>query len=192
MNKSGKAIIISAPSGAGKTSIVKHLLQAGLDLEFSVSACSRVEREGEKYGVDYYFLKPREFKQKIAAGDFVEWQEVYPGSYYGTLKSELSRIWNSGHHVIFDVDVFGGINLKKIFGTTALSLFIAPPSIAELEDRLRKRGLDSEESIQKRMAKSALEPEQQNAFDRVIVNDILTEASLQAESEIRTFLTTST
>ena len=116
----GKAVIISAPSGAGKTTIVKHLLQADLLLEFSVSACSRPKREGEKEGVDYFFLSPLIFKQKIDAGEFVEWQEVYPGSYYGTLKTELHRIWNAGHHVIFDVDVFGGINIKKILSKNAI------------------------------------------------------------------------
>lgn len=190
MITNGKAIIISAPSGAGKTTIVRHLLQSELGLEFSVSACSRPMREGEIHGKDYYFLDPQEFRQKIEEGEFVEWEEVYPGSYYGTLKIELDRIWNSGRHVIFDVDVFGGINLKKIFGERALSLFIAPPSVEELEKRLRNRSLDDEESIKKRLSKARLELEQQFAFDVVIINDVLSIALEQAEDSIRNFLST--
>lgn len=188
LNNNGKAIIVSAPSGAGKTTIVKHLLENPLQLEFSVSACSRGMRTGETNGVDYFFLSPEEFRQKIAAGDFVEWQEVYPGSYYGTLKSELERIWNSGHHVIFDVDVFGGINLKKIFGDRALSVFIAPPSIAVLEERLTNRAMDNERSIQQRLSKAKLELEQQSAFDVVIVNDNLQKAYSETVDIIKSFL----
>jgi guanylate kinase len=188
MNNLGKAIIVSAPSGAGKTTIVKHLLESGLDLEFSVSACSRPIREGEKEGKDYFFLTPELFRQKILAGEFIEWQEVYPGSYYGTLQSELNRIWNLGHHVIFDVDVFGGINLKKIFGKRALSLFIAPPSVKTLEERIRKRAMDQEDSILKRLSKAKLELDRQHEFDEVILNDRLSVALEQAVECVRLFL----
>ncbi|MHC1706887.1 MAG: guanylate kinase [Bacteroidales bacterium] len=188
MINNGKAIIVSAPSGAGKTTIVKHLLESGLGLEFSVSACSRSKREGETEGKDYFFLTPEVFKQKIDAGEFVEWQEVYPGSYYGTLHSELQRIWNSGHHVIFDVDVFGGINLKKIFADKALSVFIAPPSVNVLEERLRKRGMDQEESILKRLDKAQLELEQQIHFDKVVINDGLQKAKEETVHIIKSFL----
>ena len=188
MSFNGKAIIISAPSGAGKTTIVHHILKAGLGLEFSVSACSRPKREGETDGRDYFFLSPENFKQKIAAEEFVEWQEVYPGSFYGTLYSELQRIWNNGHQVIFDVDVFGGINLKKIFKEKALSIFIAPPSLEILEFRLRNRGMDLEESILKRLHKAKLELEQQTYFDKVVINDDLLKAQQETIYLITSFL----
>ena len=132
----GKLIIISAPSGAGKTTIVKHLLGSGLDLEFSISATTRIKRGYETNGKDYYFLSVDEFRKRIKNGDFAEWEEVYPDHYYGTLKSEIERIWKKGKHVLFDVDVRGGISLKRIFGNDAISLFIMPPSIEELEKEI--------------------------------------------------------
>ena len=137
IHKSGKCIIVSAPSGAGKTTIVKYLLLAGLKLEFSVSATSRLMRQGEIDGKDYYFITADEFRSRIQHQDFIEWEEVYQESFYGTLKSEIQRIWDKENHVIFDVDVYGGIHLKKIFGPNALSLFIMPPTVETLEQRLR-------------------------------------------------------
>ncbi|HRY31674.1 MAG TPA: guanylate kinase [Bacteroidales bacterium] len=184
----GKCIIVSAPSGAGKTTIVRHLLEAGLGLEFSVSACSRKPRPGETNGVDYYFFSEKTFKDKIENNEFLEWQEVYNGNFYGTLKSELTRIWNKGNYVIFDVDVLGGINLKKIFGEQALSIFILPPSPEVLEARLRGRSSDPEDSLQQRIARARFELEQQEAFDLVIVNDTLEEAQQQAVAAVRSFL----
>ncbi len=184
----GKSIIVSAPSGAGKTTIVRHLLDAGLGLEFSVSACNRNPRQGETDGVDYYFFSEDTFRNKIKNDEFVEWQEVYNGNFYGTLKSELTRIWNKGNYVIFDVDVLGGINLKKIFGEQALSIFILPPSMEILEARLRGRSSDPEDSLQQRMARARFEMEQQQAFDLVIVNDRLEDAQREAENAVRAFL----
>lgn len=190
MRTNGKCIIVSAPSGAGKTTLVKHLLETEPALEFSVSACSRPKREGETHGRDYYFLSAEQFREKIEAGDFVEWEEVYPGSYYGTLKSELDRIWSKGKHVIFDVDVYGGINLKKIFGEISLSVFIAPPSIEILKQRLISRGTDSEESIRKRIGKSLEELQLQSHFDVVIINDHLPTAQSEIYTQIHSFLNT--
>lgn len=188
MHTNGKCIIVSAPSGAGKTTLVKHLLETEATLEFSVSACSRPQREGETHGKDYYFLSPEQFREKIEMNEFVEWEEVYPGSYYGTLKSELDRIWSKGKHVIFDVDVYGGINLKKIFGDIALSVFIAPPSVEILEQRLLSRGTDSAESIRKRLDKSREELALQSHFDIIIINDHLPTAQSEISSQIHSFL----
>jgi guanylate kinase len=188
MHTNGKCIIVSAPSGAGKTTLVKHLLETEATLEFSVSACSRPQREGETHGKDYYFLTPEQFREKIDMNEFVEWEEVYPGSYYGTLKSELNRIWSKGKHVIFDVDVYGGINLKKIFGDVAYSIFIAPPSVEILEQRLVSRGTDPEESIRQRLAKAREELELQSHFDYVIINDHLPTAQSEIYTQIHTFL----
>jgi guanylate kinase len=167
------AIIVSAPSGAGKTTIVKHLLSVISELEFSISACSRAKRDEEVDGRDYYFISGDDFRQKIARDEFVEWQEVYPGSYYGTLKSEMDRIWSLGKTPIFDVDVVGAVNLKKYFGAKALGVFIHPPSIGELENRLRKRGTESEDTLKKRVDKAAYEITFAPHFDKIVVNDNL-------------------
>ena len=169
----GKAIIVSAPSGAGKTTLVKHLLRTLPVLEFSVSACSRTLREGETDGKDYYFISVEEFQDKIQNDEFVEWQEVYSGSYYGTMKSELLRIWSKGGTPIFDVDVVGGLNLKKYFGDQALAIFIQPPTLEVLQDRLRNRGTEDEESLLKRILKAEYELGFASWFDEIIVNDNL-------------------
>ena len=147
-----KAILFSAPSGSGKTTIIREILKRFDCFEFSISATSRKAREGEQDGVDYYFLSPEVFEQRVQKGDFLEWEEVYAGTRYGTLKSEIDRIWDNGHVIIFDVDVNGGMNIKKYFGPDALALFVMPPSIEVLEMRLRNRGTESEDSIVKRLA----------------------------------------
>lgn len=185
---SGRAIIISAPSGAGKTTIVHHLLKSGLKLEFSISATSRPLRSGETDGHDYHFLAPDDFQERIKNEAFVEWEEVYPGSYYGTLRSELERIWSNGHYVLFEVDVFGGLKLKDIFKDSALSLFIMPPSVQALEDRLRKRSTDSEESLKKRMDKAKLEIDQSHRFDKIVINDKLEAAMEESFQIVKSFL----
>lgn len=184
----GKLIIFSAPSGAGKTTIVHHLLKVFPDLEFSVSACSREMRKGEEYGVDYYFLSVDEFKDKIERGEFVEWEEVYKDNFYGTLRSEVERIWKKGKHVIFDVDVIGGINLKKQFGSNALSVFVMPPSIEHLENRLKSRETETPESIARRMGKAEQELKTANQFDKIILNDKLEHAFEEAERIVEDFL----
>lgn len=185
---SGKLVIISAPSGAGKTSIVKELLAAGMGLEFSVSACSRAPRPGEIEGKDYYFITANEFRKKIAGGEFVEWEEVYMGHYYGTLKSEVERITEKGRHVIFDVDVMGGISIKRIYGGKALAIFIMPPSVEELENRLRKRSTEPEEQLKMRLAKAEQEISLVNRFDKIIVNDDLNRAVAEAIVSVKKFL----
>lgn len=187
-NMKGKAIIFSAPSGSGKTTIVKHLLQLNLNLEFSVSACSRQSRENEIHAKDYYFLSVEEFKAGIERQEFIEWEEVYKDHYYGTLKSELERIWNKGKQVIFDVDVVGGINLKKAFGNDAMAIFVQPPSIEVLEQRLRVRSTDTREKIRDRVAKAASEMEYAGQFDVIIVNDKLDDALARAEKVVTEFL----
>jgi guanylate kinase len=169
----GKAIIVSAPSGAGKTTIVKHLLKVVPQLEFSISACSRAKRDEETDGKDYYFISANDFRKKIDCDEFVEWQEVYPGSYYGTLKSEMDRIWSLDKTPIFDVDVIGAVNLKKYFGVDGLGIFIHPPSIEELEKRLKHRGTESEETLKKRIGKAEYELTFAPYFDTVIINDNL-------------------
>jgi guanylate kinase len=169
----GKAIIVSAPSGAGKTTIVRHLLGVVPQLEFSISACSRSRRNEEFDGKDYYFITPEEFRIKISREEFVEWQEVYPGSYYGTLKSEMSRIWGLNKTPIFDVDVKGAVNLKNYFGDMGFGIFIHPPSMEELEHRLRKRGTESDETLHKRLDKAAYELTFAVHFDIIIINDNL-------------------
>ena len=184
----GKLLIFSAPSGSGKTTIVRKILSKYQNLEFSVSACSRAMRNGEVNGRDYHFLSPDEFRAKIAKNEFVEWEEVYPGSYYGTLKSELERIWSKGNHVVFDVDVVGGLNLKKIYGHKALSIFVMPPSIDELKKRLELRGTETAESIAKRVGKAQQEMEYAKNFDAIIVNDDLEKAVLDTESTLNAFL----
>ena len=187
---SGKVIIISAPSGAGKTTIVKHLLaQKNLHLEFSISACTRPIREDEAEGRDYYFMTVDEFKAKIEDNMFLEWEEVYKGSYYGTLRSEVERIWKNGNHILFDVDVERAVSLKQIFGEKALSVFIMPPSIEELQRRLEKRGMDTPDKIRKRINKAGYEIKFVHKFDRTIINDILNKALQDAEDMVSEFLT---
>ncbi len=172
----GKVVIFSAPSGSGKTTIVRALLERDDRFEFSISATSRAPRGAEQHGKDYYFLSQEEFRSRAAADAFVEWEEVYAGCCYGTLRSEVERIWNNGHVILFDVDVMGGINLKRIFGDDACSIFIMPPSVGELRRRLENRGTDAPEVIEKRVAKAAFEIERAEAFDYVVVNDRLDEA----------------
>ncbi|MES2284724.1 MAG: guanylate kinase [Bacteroidota bacterium] len=184
----GKLIIFSAPSGAGKTTIVHHLLEEFPQLEFSVSACSRPMRRGETHGVDYYFLSLEEFKQKISDNDFVEWEEVYKDNFYGTLKVEIERIWKKGMHVIFDVDVVGGLNLKNQFGDLALAVFVMPPSIQHLEMRLRSRETENDESIARRIGKAANELKTADLFDKIILNDKLENAFEEAEKIVSEFL----
>lgn len=185
----GKAILFSAPSGCGKTTIIKELMQYFDCFGFSISATSRQPREGEQDGRDYYYLSPEEFRRRVDAGDFLEWEEVYQGTCYGTLKSEVDRLWNEDKVIVFDVDVNGGRNLKRYFGDEALSIFVLPPSVEVLEQRLRSRGTDSEESIRKRLARSAQELEEAAQFDVGIVNDDLSCAVQQARQVIADFLT---
>ena len=184
----GKLIIISAPSGAGKSTIVKYLLDRGINLEFSISATTRKPRGEEKYGKEYYFISVEEFRRRIRDNEFVEWEEVYKDNLYGTLKSEIERIWSAGNHVLFDVDVKGGINLKKIFGDKAISIFIMPPSITELEKRLNTRGTDDSSKIKVRLAKAEEEINQAREFDHIIINDFLEEAEDEACSLIIDFI----
>ena len=184
----GKLIIFSAPSGAGKTTIVKHLLQQNLGLEFSISATSRGMRHTETNGKDYYFLTSDEFRKKIENDEFLEWEEVYTGTFYGTLKSEVERIRNNGKHVTFDVDVVGGCNIKKYYGDEALAIFVQPPSVEELEKRLIARSTDSAEVIAKRVAKAAKELEYASQFDVIIVNNQLEAALNEAEQKVTEFI----
>ena len=184
----GKLIIFSAPSGSGKTTIVKELLKIFPQFEFSISATSRAPRGQEQNGVDYFFLSQEEFRAKVEADEFVEWEEVYNGTCYGTLKSEMERIWSKGNVIIFDVDVMGGINLKRIFGDNARSIFIMPPSVEVLRERLVGRGTDSAETIEKRVAKAEFEISKAEQFDCVVVNDILADAVAQTKTIIEEFL----
>ncbi len=184
----GKLIIISAPSGAGKTTIVKHLLQQEFKLEFSVSATSRQPRPGEKQGRDYYFIPENEFRQKIDNQEFLEWEEVYDGIFYGTLKSEVTRILDLGKNVIFDVDVVGGLNIKKNYGSDALAIFVEPPSVEELERRLRNRSTETEQKINIRIAKAKKELESAGQFDVIIINDVLPAALDETERAVSDFL----
>lgn len=185
----GKAVIFSAPSGAGKSTVVHHLLGLHPELEFSVSATSRAPRGDERNGTDYYFMDADKFRDLIAQGAFVEYEEVYRDRYYGTLKSELRRIWDAGHVVVFDVDVKGGSHLKRYFGDDALSILILPPSIGELERRLRGRGTDSEASIRERLDKAKSEMDYaKGKFDRTLVNDVLEDTLREAEDMVSAFL----
>lgn len=174
--KLGKLLIFSAPSGSGKTTLVRFVMDKLDSLSFSISATSRKMRSNENDGIDYYFLSAEEFRSKIDAGEFVEWEEVYPDRYYGTLKSEVKRIRTSGMHVVFDVDVVGGVNIKNIYGDQAVNIFVKPPSVKTLKDRLLLRGTDSIEDIETRIEKAEYEMTFADKFDRVIINDDLEKA----------------
>ena len=186
---SNKVVIFSAPSGAGKSTVVNHLLGLHPELEFSISATSRAPRGQEQHGVEYYFFTSDEFRQMISEDKFVEYEEVYAGSFYGTLKSEVERIWAKGHTIIFDIDVQGGVNLKRIFGEQALSVFIQAPSVEILRERLVGRGTDTEEAIERRVAKAASEMEfAAGKFDYTLINDDLQTALAEAERVVGGFL----
>lgn len=185
---SGKLLIFSAPSGAGKTTIVKHLLTKDFRLEFSISATNRPMRPNEVDGKDYHFLSTEDFREKIKNGDFLEWEEVYKGCFYGTLKSEVDRITENNNNVIFDVDVVGGLNIKKYYEDKALAVFIQPPSVEELENRLRGRSTDSEEVIRNRVDKFIYELSFAKRFDTIIINDKLENALIEAENTLTKFL----
>ncbi|MCK4569011.1 MAG: guanylate kinase [Bacteroidales bacterium] len=184
----GKLVIFSAPSGAGKTTLVHALLKDFHVLEFSISACSRPKRKNELDGKDYYFLGVEGFKKKIEEDAFLEWEEVYHDHFYGTLKSEVTRIWAKEHHVIFDVDVYGGLNIKRQFGNKALAIFVMPPSLEVLEKRLRNRSSDDETSILKRIQKARHEIDKADEFDSIIVNDELDKAIEEVKKTIADFL----
>lgn len=184
----GKLIVISAPSGAGKTSIVHFLLQQIESLSFSVSACSRKKRNNETDGKDYFFLTAVEFKNKISENLFLEWEEVYENQYYGTLKSELTRIWGEGKTIIFDIDVLGGINIKKQYPKECLSIFIMPPSLEVLSKRLKDRGSESSESLEKRLEKAEEEIARSKEFDKVIINDNFDVACHEISQLVKTFI----
>lgn len=188
METEGKLVIFSAPSGAGKTTIVRHLLEVFPQLEFSVSACSRAKRPYETHGVDYYFLSLDEFKQKIENDEFIEWEEVYKDNFYGTLKVEVERIWKKGKHVIFDVDVVGGLHLKSKFDDKALAVFVMPPSIQHLEERLKLRETETPESIARRVGKAENELKTATEFDKIILNDSLQHAFAEADRIVAEFL----
>ncbi len=187
----GKLIIFSAPSGAGKTTLVHHILKMFPQVEFSVSACSRPIRPGEEEGRDYYFLSVDEFKRKIESNEFVEWQEVYKDNFYGTLKKEVERIWAKNHVVIFDVDVVGGLNLKDTYGKNALSIFVKAPSLKHLEDRLKKRETETAESIARRMAKANKEMNYAEKFDAIVLNDDIQKAFDESQRLVTGFLLSS-
>jgi len=184
----GKLIIFSAPSGAGKTTIVKLLLEKLSELEFSISACSRAKRAEEKEGRDYYFLSVEEFKSKLENDEFLEWEEVYKDHFYGTLKSEIQRIWDKGKHVIFDVDVIGGLNIKKFYGEKALSIFVQPPSLTHLKERLKGRSTDTDENIEIRLGKAEEEMKYAKQFDKILINDDLGRAVEEGVGLITGFL----
>ena len=184
----GKLIIFSAPSGAGKSTIVQHLMKQDLGLEFSISATSRKPREGELDGREYHFISPDEFRRRIKENAFIEWEEVYQDQYYGTLFSEVERILNQGKHAIFDIDVAGGMSLKKVYGERACAIFIEPPSLEVLEKRLRSRGTDDEDSLRKRLGKAVYELNFASRFDHIVVNESLTKALTEAEKIVREFL----
>lgn len=189
MSSKGKLIIFSAPSGSGKTTLVRHLLSAyGDRLAFSISACTRLPRAHEVDGKDYYFLTPGDFRRKVENGEFVEWEEVYENNYYGTLRSEIERLWESGRDVLFDVDVKGGLKLKEAFGNKALAIFVKVSSEDEIYRRLNSRGTESAESMERRMAKVRYESGFQNQFDVLLVNDDLAAAQKEAEQLVSDFL----
>lgn len=185
----GKALIFSAPSGSGKTTIVKHLLSTNPKLGFSISACTRDKRgRNEENGKDYYFLSPEEFKRQIDEGAFIEWEEVYEGNFYGTLKEEVQRIWDEGKHVIFDVDVKGGLHLKEYFKDNALAVFVKVPSLETLESRLNDRSTDSVTSISRRVFKAKFEMSFEDKFDVSLVNENLEESLKNAQKLVDNFL----
>ena len=188
MIHTGKAIFFSAPSGSGKTTVVKHLLKTNKNLGFSISATTRPMREGEVDGKDYHFLSVEQFEEKIKEGAFVEWEQVYEGLYYGTLKSEVERLWSLGKHVLFDVDVLGGISLKKYFGDNGLAVFVKVPNVKTLEQRLRDRKSESEESLTKRLEKVKYELSFEDKFDVTLVNDKLETTLVEAEKIIEGFI----
>ncbi|MFY0654182.1 MAG: guanylate kinase [Cyclobacteriaceae bacterium] len=185
----GKAIIFSAPSGSGKTTIVRHLLSVFDKLQFSISASTRDKRgRKEEHGKDYYFLSPQEFKEKIDKDEFIEWEEVYEGNFYGTLKSEINRIWQSGGHVIFDVDVKGGISLKKYFGDNAIAIFVKVANMETLKARLTDRNTESPESLSRRLYKAEFEMSFESQFDITLVNDQLDQSLKEAEALVKNFI----
>jgi len=184
----GKLIIVCAPSGAGKTTIVRHILENIPGIEFSVSATNRKQRPNEVNGVDYYFISTEEFTEKIAAQEFLEWEEVYPGTFYGTLKTEIDRIWNRGNHVIFDVDVEGGLNIKRHFGDRAMLVFVQPPSLDVLKERLRSRATETRKDYETRVQKASREMEYARHADRILINDKLEDALRDALTMAKSFL----
>jgi guanylate kinase len=186
--QNGKMVIFSAPSGSGKSTLVHSLLPQLPELSFSISATSRSPRGREEHGKDYYFLSSEEFRARVTKDELLEWEEVYTGTYYGTLRSEVERIWSEGKVVVFDVDVMGALNLKKQFGARALALFVQAPSVEILEQRLRGRGTDSEEKIQQRVAKATIEMARAPEFDKVVVNDDLDTAKAEALAILKDFL----
>lgn len=184
----GKLIIFSAPSGAGKTTIVQYLLSIFPEISFSISCTTRPKRENEVDGKDYYFLTEEQFQEKIKNNEFIEYEEVYKGRYYGTLHSEIERLWNQGKHVIFDIDVRGGLNLKNQFKDRALAIFIAPPSLKDLEERLKNRNTENLESLLTRIQKADEELSFAKDFDAVIINDNLEKAQNKAKTLVKNFL----
>lgn len=188
MSYNPKLIIFSAPSGSGKSTIINRLLADGMEMEFSISATSRAPRGSERHGVEYYFLSPEAFKEKIAENAFVEYEEVYENRFYGTLKSEIERIASKGKATVFDVDVKGGLNIKKIYGQQALTLFIQPPSVEELRRRLQGRATDAPEVIEQRLQKAAFEMSFASQYDYVIVNEDLEKAIQETKTIIQAFL----
>lgn len=184
----GKVIIVSAPSGAGKTSIVRHLLQEVPELRFSISATTRQKRDYEIDGKDYYFITPDEFRARIEKEEFLEWQEVYKDQYYGSLKCEVERIWNNGQVVIFDVDVLGGLNIKNFYNGQALSVFIEPPTMEELRNRLLNRGTETQDTLKKRLDKAEYELSFSKKFDRIVLNDKLVDAQKEMVEIVKDFL----
>ena len=185
---SRKLVVFSAPSGSGKTTLVHHLLQQGLPIGFSISATSRPPRGKEKDGVDYFFMSENSFREKIAENAFLEYEEVYEGTFYGTLRSEVDRLWKTGKTVLFDIDVVGGLNVKRQYPDQCLALFIQPPSLSELEKRLRGRGTDNEKKIKERLTKATKELDLANQFDKVIVNDDLETAKEEVGKAVHDFL----